>query len=234
MKTVADRIIEFNRSLDFSGILPDGINIMNPFNDEYILKLSSEFYNKYYNDNFPRHIILGINPGRFGAGVTGIPFTDTKRLRGECGLPFSGRETHEPSSVFVYEVIKAYGGPEKFYSDFYIGAICPLGFTITDTAGKVKNYNYYDSADLTAAASDFILANLRKQLGFGIKTETAFCFGTGKNEKFLRSLNETYRFFDKIVALEHPRFIMQYKARSKSSYIDKYLEAFSEIHSDRR
>lgn len=234
MKTVADRIIEFNRLLDFSGRLPDGINIMNPFNDEYILKLSSEFYNKYYNDNFPRHIILGINPGRFGAGVTGIPFTDTKRLRGECGLPFSGRETHEPSSVFVYEVIKAYGGPEKFYSDFYIGAICPLGFTITDTAGKVKNYNYYDSADLTAAASDFILANLRKQLGFGIKTDIAFCFGTGKNEKFLRTLNETYGFFNKIMALEHPRFIMQYKTRSKNSYVDKYLEAFSEIHTGKK
>lgn len=234
MKTVAERIIEFNRSLDFSGRLPDGINIMNPFNDDYIFKLSSEFYSKYYNDYSPRHIILGINPGRFGAGVTGIPFTDTKRLKSECGIAFDGKETHEPSSVFVYEVINAYGGPEKFYGDFYIGAVCPLGFTITDSRGKLKNYNYYDSAALTAAASDFILVNLRKQIGIEIKTETAFCFGTGKNEKFLRTLNETNRFFDKIVALEHPRFIMQYKARSKNSYIDKYLEAFSELQHGKR
>jgi len=36
-------------------------------------------------------------------------------------------------------------------------------------------------------------------------------------------------FFKKIVALEHPRFIMQYKAKLKQQYIDKYIEAFGEV-----
>jgi hypothetical protein len=230
MTTFADKIIEFNRSVDFKGELPNGINIMNPFkgNDD-IMSISSSFYKKYYNDNHPRHLILGINPGRFGAGVTGIPFTDTKRLTNECGLNYSGKETHEPSSVFVYEVIAAYGGADKFYNDFYINSISPLGFTISDAQGKEKNYNYYDSAELTKAVFPFMVENIQKQLAFGVERDICFCFGTGKNEKFLRQLNDKMEFFKTIIALEHPRFVMQYKAKSKQQYIDKYINAFSQI-----
>jgi hypothetical protein len=230
MMTFADKIIAFNRSLDFKGELPKGINIMNPFrgNDD-ILAVSSSFYQKYYNDNNPRHLILGINPGRFGAGVTGIPFTDTKRLTNECGLKYSGKETHEPSSVFVYEVIEAYGGVGKFYNDFYINSISPLGFTISDAKGKEKNYNYYDSKELTKTVFPFMVESIEKQIAFGINRNICFCFGTGKNEKFLRFLNDKYGFFKSIVALEHPRFVMQYKSKSKLEYIEKYIKAFNLI-----
>jgi hypothetical protein len=229
METLADRIIDFNRSLEFTGKLPAGIKVMNPYADDYILQVSSSFYRKYYNDNKSRHLILGINPGRFGAGVTGIPFTDTKRLKGECGINYSGKETHEPSSVYVYEVIRAYGGPEKFYSDFFIGAVSPLGFTISDTGGKEKNYNYYDSRELTEAVSDFALVNLKKQLDLGLKRDICFCFGTGKNEKYLRGLNNQFAFFKEIIALDHPRFIMQYRAKSRNDYVLRYLDAFAKI-----
>ncbi len=230
MKTFADKIIEFNQSLEFKGKLPKGIRIMNPFREnDAIISISSSFYKKYYNDNNSRHIILGINPGRFGAGVTGIPFTDTKRLTNECGLKYCGKETHEPSSVFVYEVIEAYGGINKFYSDLYINSVCPLGFTNLDSKGKEKNYNYYDSKELTVAVSNFIIESIKEQIEFGIKTDICFCFGTGKNEKFLRLKNDEYGFFKSIIALEHPRYVMQYKARSKQKYIDKYLKAFEQV-----
>ncbi len=58
---------------------------------------------------------------------------------------------------------------------------------------------------------------------------TCFCFGTGKNEKYLRRLNDEHRFFKNLVVLEHPRFIMQYKMRSKQFYIDKYVDAFRSV-----
>lgn len=228
MKTFAEKIIEFNKSLYFEGLLPEGIRIMNPFGDDYIFEVSSSFYRKYYNDNKPRHIILGINPGRFGAGFTGVPFTDTKRLTGECGIRYSGRKTHEPSSVFVYEVIKEYGDPAQFYRDFYITSVCPLGFTHAGPNGKEINYNYYDSIELTNAVLDFIVESIRTQIEFGIASDICFCFGTGKNEKFLRALNEQHGFFNKIIALEHPRYVMQYKSRSKQDYITKYINAFSQ------
>jgi hypothetical protein len=228
--TFAESVIAFNQSLEFNDPLPAGISIMNPFKEnDQILPLSSTFYRKYYSDNRSRHLILGINPGRFGAGVTGIPFTDTKRLNDPCGIAYSGKATHEPSSVFVYEVIEAYGGPEAFYSDFYINSVFPLGFTIRDGSGKEKNYNYYDSRELTAAVYDFGVENLRKQLGMGIETDICYCFGTGKNEKFISALNEKCGFFREIIALEHPRFIMQYKSKSKQEYIEKYLREFNRI-----
>jgi hypothetical protein len=229
MKTLADKIISFNKNLSFKGSLPANISIMNPFKEnKEALKISCEFYKKYYNDTDKRHIIFGINPGRFGAGVTGVPFTDTKRLRSECNIEFPGKTTHEPSATFVYEVINNYGGAKKFYSDFYIQSLCPLGFTILNSKGKEVNYNYYDSKELTECVYDFIIANVKKQISIGVNTDVCFLFGTGKNEKFFRQVNEEFRFFKKVIPLEHPRFIMQYKSKSKQSYIDKFLRAFAE------
>jgi hypothetical protein len=232
MSTLAQKIISFNKRLDFKGVLPAGINIMNPFKeDKAVIKIMQEFYTKYYNDNKERYFIVGINPGRFGGAVTGIPFTDPKRLVSECHIAFSGKITHEPSSVFVYDVINAFGGPEKFYSQFYIHSIFPLGFTAPGKNGKAVNYNYYDKPELTAAVYDAIVANIRTQLKFGLSTTTCFCLGTGKNELFLRKLNEKFKFFKEVVALEHPRFVMQYKAKHKQQYIDKYLTAFDKVTS---
>ena len=227
----ADRVIQFNRQLTYTGNpLPKGIRIMNPFREhDDVMEIVEVFYHKYYNDNEQRHIILGINPGRFGAGLTGIPFTDPKRLISECHIPYTGKMSHEPSSVFIYEMINAYGGPEIFYKDFYINSPCPLGFTSIDTKGKETNYNYYDSKELTEAVHPFMIENIRKQIDFGIKTDICFCFGTGKNEKFLRKLNDEHQFFGRLIALEHPRFIMQYKSASKHFYIDKYLTAFKSV-----
>jgi hypothetical protein len=256
METLADKIIGFNRALDFTETLPEGIRIMNPFREnETIMEVSSAFYRKYYSDHAPRHLILGINPGRFGSGLTGIPFTDPKHVTANCGIPYSGPMAHEPSSVFVYEMIRAFGGEEAFYHRFYIGAVCPLGFTkllptLTSTLSqnlssseghesvflgnqpaKIReiNYNYYDSRELKHAVYDFMVESLKTQLAFGINTDICFCFGTGKNEKFLRELNNRFHFFNRIVALEHPRYIMQYKAKTKQAYIDKYIRAFGEI-----
>ena len=230
MKTFAQKVIEFNRHIHFEGSLPDGVAILNPFRDDpHALELSTAFYKKYYNDMRVRSIILGINPGRFGAGLTGVPFTDTKRLQEICGIAYPGKSTHEPSCTFIYEMIDAFGGPEKFYGKFYINSVCPLGFTRVNEKGRPVNYNYYDDKALTESVYDFIMDNLQTQINLGVNTTKAFCFGTGKNETFLRKLNDSHHFFDNIIALEHPRYIMQYKAKQKSFYIDKYLVAFEGV-----
>jgi hypothetical protein len=49
--------------------------------------------------------------------------------------------------------------------------------------------------------------------------------GAGKNYRILAKMNERHGFFDKLVPLEHPRFIMQYRAREKKIYFEKYLNA---------
>jgi hypothetical protein len=228
--TFGEKILAFIKRLEFTDQLPSGINIMNPYReDPRVMPVVEKFYKKYYNDNFMRHLILGINPGRFGAGSTGIPFTDTKRLQEKCGLEISGVKTFEPSSAFIYEMIDNYGGPEKFYSGFYISAVSPLGFTREGAGGKQVNYNYYDSRTLEKSIIDFVKMTLEQQLDFGIYRDVCFCLGIGQNYKFIDDFNRKYRYFEKVVPLEHPRFIMQYKTKQKQLYIRKYLDEFGKV-----
>lgn len=230
MPAFAEKVIPFLTSLKYSGDLPDGITIMNPVRENPdAASISAAFYRKFYNDDNPRHLILGINPGRFGAGTTGIPFTDTVRLKDKCGLSFAGSRTYETSSVFIYEMIDRYGGAEKFYGDFFISAVCPLGFTAGKAGGREVNYNYYDSKKLASAVYPFIIKSLEEQLEFGLLRDVCFCLGTGKNYKFLSELNTDKKYFAKIVPLEHPRFIMQYRLKRKEEYIGRYIEEFSKI-----
>lgn len=227
-KSFAGKIISFCKELNFGGPLPPGIKIMNPFrSNPEVLPAIEQFYSRYYNDNKKRHMILGINPGRFGAGVTGIPFTDTTRLKEKCGIEIPGLKSFETSSVFVYEMIDRYGGPEKFYGDFYISSVSPLGFTSAGRSGKDVNYNYYDSRELTESVLNFVIESIWKQIEFGIERDVCFCLGTGKNHKFLKELNSRHGFFERIEPLEHPRFIMQYRTKSKTIYIESYINKLS-------
>ena len=228
MNTFADKVIAFNRNLDYNGALPPGIRVMNPFRENpEIVPIAEAFYRKFYNDTRPRRLILGINPGRLGAGATGIPFTDTKRLAEVCGLEAPGFHTHEPSSVFVYNLIAAFGGPEAFYGSFYINSVCPLGFLKQGAGGRWVNYNYYDDSALFEAVKPFILENLQKQIALGVDTRCCFSLGK-KNARFLEDLNREGNFFGKIVALDHPRYIVQYKSKEMEGYLGRFLEALSQ------
>lgn len=226
--TFAAKVNSFNANLEFTGILPPGFEIMNPFRENQCASPASRaFYDKFYNDCRERGIILGINPGRFGAGITGVPFTDPKRLKEYCGIDLPGcPAAHEPSSQFVYKVIMAYGGVREFYKDWYINSICPLGFV---RIGKTRvNANYYDLASLMTAAEPFMVKTLWEQLDFGIDRKVCICLGKGKNSAFLEKLNKKHGFFKKILALEHPRFIIQYRSRELAAYVDKYISVLKD------
>jgi len=226
--TKADRILAFYNALEFDrSYLDEDLDVLNPFegaSPEQEAALRG-FYHKFYNDYKPRNLILGINPGRLGAGATGIPFTDTKRLI-ECGIPFKSFSTHEPSSVFVYEAINAFGGPEKFYDQFFIGSVCPLGFVMRKN-GNWINFNYYDRTSFANVLAPFLLAQIKKQIELAGKNDRIIVFGTGKNLKFLEKLNKAHYFTPELIPIEHPRFIMQYKYKHREQYIAKYLEAFT-------
>lgn len=107
-----------------------------------------QFYQKYYSDFQSRKLIIGINPSRHGAGVTGIPFTDTKRLENNCGIPMHSAHTHEISSVFMYDMIAEFGGVTDFYKQFYINSPFPLAIIRKIKEGNWINANYYDNRTL--------------------------------------------------------------------------------------
>ena len=224
METFGNKVIRFNRELDFSGELHNGIQVMNPFKDnKEILSITDVFYNKFYGDTQKRKLILGINPGRLGAGVTGIPFTDTKRLSDICDIRIDSVISHEPSSVFIYEVIGKYGGVKKFYRDYYINSLSPLGFIEKNARGNWVNCNYYDYEELFEQTEGFIVSSLKKQIGFGIDTRECIVLGK-KNAKYLKRINDREKLFGSITVVDHPRYIVQYKSKEKDKYLADYLE----------
>ena len=219
--TTANQILSFLFNLHFTPALPAAVEVMHPFTDDETQRVCKIFYNKYYSDTQPRNFIIGINPGRFGGGVTGIPFTDPIRLKSKLNIDNDWPTKQELSSVLIYDMIEAYGGVEEFYRQFYFTSLSPLGFT-----KHGKNLNYYDDKELVKSIEPFAETCMQQQLAWA-KTSVAFCLGEGANYKFVNKFNEQYGFFKKIVPLAHPRFIMQYKLKSKQAYIDKYLEALT-------
>lgn len=230
MSTRAERILDFNREVAFSGRLPEDIRILNPFRaNAEVQAISEAFYRKFYSDSRPRKLILGINPGRLGAGATGIPFTDSKRLEGPCGLQAGSLKTHEPSSVFIYEVIDAMGGPEQFYNRYYINSVCPLGFVRKNQKGNWVNCNYYDFPELFRSVRPFIVDNLQAQAR--IAGDASVCYVLGKkNAQFLEALNREVGLFTHIQALDHPRYVVQYKSRLMPEYVTHYRSVLEATH----
>ena len=74
-----------------------------------------------------------------------------------------------------------------------------------------------------------MIKSLQQLVGLGARRDVCFCLGIGKNARFLNSINEQYQFFQKIIPLEHPRFIMQYKSAEKELFIDKYLRVLCAV-----
>jgi Domain of unknown function (DUF4918) len=217
---LAYQLLHFYQQLQPPGKLPAGIKILYPQQSPEVMKVVQQFLSAFYNDTHSRRLILGINPGRLGAGITGINFTAPRQLANYCGIEHSFGNSSELSAEFIYEVIEQYGGAAAFYSDWFISAVCPLGF-VKDS----KNLNYYDDKKLMKAVTPFIIESIRQQLSFNFKKDYCICIGGEKNFTFLSALNENYHWFEKIVPLPHPRFIMQYRRKEKEDYIHQYLLA---------
>jgi hypothetical protein len=188
--------------------------VLNPYGNASTIDVCEKFYNKYYNDSLGRKLILGINPGRFGAGITGIPFTDPVMLENECGIKNDFDKRAELSSDFIYRLINTMGNPTSFYKRFFIGSVSPLGFMLNG-----KNFNYYDSKELQRAIKPFIISNLVKQIGLGINSRVCYCLGQGKNYEYLNFLNIELKLFDEIIPLPHPRWVMQYRRKKLDEII---------------
>lgn len=222
--TFGEQACRFLTSLSFEQKLPNQVEVMNPYKTSEVQRCVKTFFDNYYNDNRKRIYVWGINPGRHGGGVTGLPFTDPFALRHSLGIDHALSGQRELSSEFVYQVIEAFGGVNKFYAKFYINSLSPLGFQRLS-----KNYNFYDDPILCRAVTPFIVDSIKKQMAFGAQEQHCICLGTGKLYKFFCDLNEQYEFFSQIIPLEHPRFIMQYRRKSIDQYIQKYCDVLTSM-----
>jgi len=217
--TFAEAFLQYNARLVAPTHLPHAFQALHPFASPEIARLVNTFYHKYYADHDVRVALLGINPGRFGGGITGIPFTDPIRLKEKCGIDHHLPMKPELSSQFIYEMIEQYGGVQKFYHHFFIHSLYPLAL-VKDG----KNVNYYDDKALFDAVYADIISHIQALLQLPVCRRVVICIGEGKNFALLQKLNHTYHWWQTIIPVAHPRFIMQYRRKQKESYLHQYLQ----------
>ena len=222
MKTFL-KIIEFYDGLEKLST-PGDISVLDPYTEPEIKNLYKKFYKKYFNDSKRRILIFGINPGRFGGGITGIPFTDSFNLKNRCQIDSNIPVNKELSSKFIYEMIEEYGGVRAFNKNFFISSICPYGFTKDG-----KNLNYYDDKELFSGWKQHIVNWIRFQVDYIGNNKCCIIIGKGKNQKFFELLNKEYKFFNEIISLPHPRWILQYRLKEKELFINSYIETLKNI-----
>ena len=211
-------IFDFYNKLSIPDNPPEGVDILLPFLKKETKDVNEVFYHKYYHNDHDRIFLIGINPGRFGAGITGIPFTDPINLDWKLGIPNKFEKKHELSSRFIFSLIENMNGPEAFYGNFYFTSISPVGFV---SGGK--NINYYDTKELMSEKwEEFYVESLITQIKAGANSFCAYSLGTGKNIKYLEYLNNKYKLFKKVEPLPHPRWVMQYRYRRQKEFIDLY------------
>lgn len=218
----ASKAINYFCNLESSDTLLNGLEIINTYSLDEVKSVVKKFFKKYYNDSNERIFIIGINPGRFGGGLTGISFTDPVALKEHCGLENNLGNRKELSSKFIYSLAIKFGGTEKFFSKVFLTALYPFAL-IKDG----KNFNYYDDKSLANILRNDIIKNIEAQIAFGARKDFAIILGK-KNAEYFASINKEKHFFNKIVVLEHPRFIMQYRQKYFDYYLDKYLKSINQ------
>ena len=223
MPTFADKSLSFYKNLKAPSGLPKGVSAMNPYKEDSVCQNLEKFLKKFFDDNNERIYVFGINPGRFGAGLTGVTFTDPVCLEEYCGIKNNLDKRREISAEFVYKFINHYGGAAKFYKKFFLTGVSPLGFVRNDT-----NYNYYDDKELLDASRPFVVKTMHDQLAMGANRDVAIVLGTGKNQVAFGSINTELSLFKRVYYLEHPRFIMQYRRKELAKYLNKYKKVFSD------
>lgn len=112
--TIGERAIAFYLRGERPVVTGPDIDVLDPFANAEVARVTREFYERFYGDERPRVAVIGINPGRFGGGLTGLPFTDPVALHAFCGIESSITGQRELSSVFIYHLIERMGGPETF------------------------------------------------------------------------------------------------------------------------
>ena len=219
----AQSILKFFNNLKPPQHIPAGVEILWPYSTPEVRRVMQQFYLKFMGDTNRRVFLVGINPGRFGAGATGICFTDPIRLSQTCDVPHSIPGRQELSSDFVYRMIAQFGGPLTFYRHFYITALSPVGF-IKDG----KNLNYYDIKNLPGLLDDWMAQAMQKQLNASAERRVAYSMGMGSNFRYFKAFNDRHKFFKRVEPLPHPRWIMQYRRKRLDEFINLYIDTLQQ------
>lgn len=199
--------------------LPADVEVLRPYTDPEVQRVLGLMCRKHYAGTHPRVGVWGINPGRFGAGVTGLSFTDPWAVEHDLAIPTTLEGRRELSAEFISRVIAAYGGPQEFYRDVYMSALSPLGFTRHGV-----NINFYDDPQLATTIRPKIIEWISAALKAGVRRDVTIVLGAGKLRSYMDRHIRTSVGIDEVIYLDHPRYIMQYRRRDVDAYVELYVE----------
>lgn len=165
------------------------------------------FWEKYYGNAVPRIMICGINPGRLGAGKTGIPFLDFASL--SQLIPCIERQYSENSASFFFEVVKSFGA-ESFFKTFYVTNFSSVGF-VKDGV----NFNYHD---LPQAALETVERNFLAEIAI---VEPTHVISLGR-EVHLSVLKLLPSSIDCSHYLPHPSWVAIYRSNERDYWVQRY------------
>jgi len=220
-------------SAKFSALIPElrkanlkkypDIVVINPL--EY-LWLQYGYYTSCYHNQYPRAMIIGMNPGPKGMSQTGIPFGSPNiipsilpnkslfnEIRDNEGSPVSSphRRITGPSNTTVEvsgnrlwsALIKRYGDFKSITSEIFVDNICPLLFL----CGKNGSKNLTPDK-LTPSPAKIILIRLcteRLQKIYQCLGEPSNIVALGRwSHKFLEKMFPKVR----VTYILHPRYIL--------------------------
>lgn len=172
------------------------------------------YYEKYVSKNKPKIVLCGINPGRFGAGLTGIPFIDFKSL--SKMLNDINRTETEQSAQFFFRVIEKIG-KERFYQNCYVTNISKFGFA---EQGKSRNVNYYD---LPKNTQRWLLDRFCEEMNF-INPNIIIPLSQNVEHSLNLLKDEGKLSFNIGERINHPSWVMTYRKNDEDIWIKKYCD----------
>jgi hypothetical protein len=174
----------------------------------------SAFWQKFYGDAIPRIMICGINPGRHGAGKTGVPFLDFMSL--SKIIPGIERQDIEKSASFFFEAVRSFG-VESFFRTFYVSNFSSVGYI-----REGKNLNYYD---LPQPALKIVERNFLEEIKTVNPTHiVSLSAAVHASVRKLLPAN-----IDCSLRLPHPAWVATYRANEKNQWLSRYREVLEKF-----
>ncbi|MHB1301481.1 MAG: uracil-DNA glycosylase family protein [Burkholderiales bacterium] len=172
------------------------------------------FWQRFYGEGIPRIMVCGINPGRFGAGKTGIPFLDFMSL--SKLIPGIERQDSEKSASFFFEVVRSFGA-ETFFHTFYVSNFSSVGYLRDGT-----NLNYHDLPDV---AREIVERNFLEEIET-IHPTHVISLGKEVHESVRNLLPAS---IDCSLRLPHPSWVATYRANETNQWVSRYREVLGKF-----
>lgn len=198
---------EFTTSLN-----KQNITILRDF--ESNMENIQKFCDKYYSNGVPFRVICGMNPGRLGAGKTGIPFIDFNSL--SKLLDDVSNEDSEKSAGFIFDVIEEFGR-ERFFDNFYLTNFCSVGF--------MKNGANYNFDCLPNQLLEIVKNNFYEEMEV-VKPKSVLSLSVSVQNSVCTLLQNATILKER---LPHPSWVMTYRSKSADKWKGKYLSTMEKL-----